>query len=241
MRTCYRCRGVHEHPESDSACVAHWSSKNEMTSTPDSEKVEPKSMREMYLAAMAKLPPFHSGRLAMNTWLPEPVRVGRVESDIVRYIYFEDSQEVIVLGQRADEIAFAASEYVPLKTRIAELETDLKALEHELSTDISVLQQRIRSHGERDSRKRQERIDARATAIYSAWCSMPAVERPKMYFTGPDAPPARFLNWDDAYREATEGEAARLKHSEELEKTKNELLARLARGEPTSQRYSDTR
>lgn len=71
---------------------------------------------EKWEAALSKLPPWKCGRIDMHTYLIEPVTVGRVTSDIVRYIYFEDGQEVIVLGQRADEVAYAASKYRALKS-----------------------------------------------------------------------------------------------------------------------------
>lgn len=47
----------------------------------------------------------------MSTYLPEPVTVGRVTSDRVRYVYFEDGTEVIVLGLYADDVAFRAADY----------------------------------------------------------------------------------------------------------------------------------
>lgn len=87
------------------------------------------AVEEKYIAAMKKLPPFKCGRLDMNTYMSEPVTVGRVTSDIVRYVYFEDGQEVIVLGQRADEVAYAASKYQALLTaaeRVEELEALLR-------------------------------------------------------------------------------------------------------------------
>lgn len=51
------------------------------------------------------------GRLDMHTYLPSPARVGRVKSDVVRYVYFEDGSECIVLGQLADCVAFRAADY----------------------------------------------------------------------------------------------------------------------------------
>lgn len=79
------------------------------------------ALEEKYVAALAELPPWKCGRIDLNTYLPEPATVGRVTSDIVRYIYFEDGQEVIVLGQRADEIAYAASKYRSLLAQRPEI------------------------------------------------------------------------------------------------------------------------
>lgn len=73
--------------------------------------IDTKDLDAKYVASLAKLPPWKCGRIDLNTSLTEPVRVGRVESDVVRYIYFDDGEEVIVLGQRADEMAYAASRY----------------------------------------------------------------------------------------------------------------------------------
>ena len=77
-------------------------------------------MERRYVEVLAKLPDWKCGRLDINTYLPEAVRVGRVESDIVRYIYFEDGQEVVVIGKRADEMAFAASQYRNLLRALAQ-------------------------------------------------------------------------------------------------------------------------
>jgi hypothetical protein len=95
-------------------------------STPKKEKrLDPMghtldSIEQKYITALDKLR-FKCGRLDMNTWLTEEVEVGRVRSDVVRYVYFEDSKEVIVLGQRADEIAYAASKYHDLRAQNAAL------------------------------------------------------------------------------------------------------------------------
>jgi hypothetical protein len=83
-------------------------------------------MEQRYAAALAKLPPWRCGRLDLNTYLPEPATVGRVTSDVVRYVYFEDGQEVVVLGQRADEIAYAASKYRELLAESGRRETEEK-------------------------------------------------------------------------------------------------------------------
>ncbi len=57
------------------------------------------------------LPIKSCGRLDAHTYLPEPTTVGRVTSDRVRYVYFEDGTEVIVLGAYCDEVAYAATQY----------------------------------------------------------------------------------------------------------------------------------
>lgn len=61
--------------------------------------------------AVAARPVKSCGRLDMHTYLPEPVTVGRVTSDRVRYVYFEDGTEVVVLGDYADDVAFHAADW----------------------------------------------------------------------------------------------------------------------------------
>lgn len=51
------------------------------------------------------------GRLDGATYLCSAVTVGRVESDVVRYVYFEDGREVICVGELADFVAFRAADY----------------------------------------------------------------------------------------------------------------------------------
>ena len=51
------------------------------------------------------------GRLDGATYLCSEVTVGRVESDVVRYVYFEDGREVICVGELADFVAFRAADY----------------------------------------------------------------------------------------------------------------------------------
>ena len=53
------------------------------------------------------------GRLDMSTYLPEEVTLGRVASDRVRYVYFEDGTECIVLGKYCDQVAFRAADWTP--------------------------------------------------------------------------------------------------------------------------------
>lgn len=98
-----------------------------MTAPPsDAGRLEPK-----YVEALEKLPRFKCGRLDLNTYLAEPVKVGRVESDVVRYIYFDDGAEVLVLGQRADEIAFAAAQYHELRASLTAARAELERVHAE--------------------------------------------------------------------------------------------------------------
>lgn len=66
---------------------------------------------EEWEASLGELGPMSCGRLDMSTSLMEPVRVGRVESDQVRYIYHADGTESIVLGRYCDQVAYAAARY----------------------------------------------------------------------------------------------------------------------------------
>lgn len=64
-------------------------------------------------AAIRKMPPTRCGRLDMATSLMEVVEVGRVVSDRVKYVYVDgDEDETVVVGQRADEVAYAAACYI---------------------------------------------------------------------------------------------------------------------------------
>lgn len=63
------------------------------------------------------------GRLDMATYMPENETLGRVTSDRVRYVYFEDGSECIVLGKFCDHVAFRAADY---DARIAQLEAELQ-------------------------------------------------------------------------------------------------------------------
>ena len=60
---------------------------------------------------MREYPVKSCGRLDMATYMPDEVTVGRVTSDRVRYVYFEDGSEVICLGQLCDHVAFRAADY----------------------------------------------------------------------------------------------------------------------------------
>ncbi len=51
------------------------------------------------------------GRLDLSTELLEAVTVGRVTSDRIRYVYFEDGEECVVLGEHCDFVAFKAADY----------------------------------------------------------------------------------------------------------------------------------
>ena len=68
-----------------------------------------------WLAAIESKPVKSCGRLDMHTYLPEPATVGRVTSDRVRYVYFEDDTESVVLGDSADHVAFRAFDYERLR------------------------------------------------------------------------------------------------------------------------------
>lgn len=78
---------------------------------------------ELWRAALAEFPVESCGRLDMSTTMSEPVIVGRVESDVVRYVYFKDGRECIVLGPLADHVAFRAADYDALATEKRERES----------------------------------------------------------------------------------------------------------------------
>ncbi len=115
-----------------------------------------------YEAALDKLPTWKCGRLDMNTYLPKPAQVGRVESDIVRYIYFEDDAEVVVLGQRADEMAYAAAHYRRLKAALLSRDAEVARLREALVRAREDLEATFgwSQHDIRALRAAQGRIDA---------------------------------------------------------------------------------
>lgn len=113
------------------------------------------TLEQKYADSLNEMPRFKCGRLDMNTYLPDPVRVGRVESDVVRYIYFDDGEEVIVLGQRADEVAFAAAQYHALtaradraETRVVEIEAERAETEARLSSAEAEVERLRKRNGE---------------------------------------------------------------------------------------------
>lgn len=89
---------------------------------------EPDDLRKQWRAKMGNAPIQSCGRLDMRTWLPEPVRVGRVESDAIRYVYFEDGAEVVVLGDRADFVAFSAADHAALMAELSAKDEELGRL-----------------------------------------------------------------------------------------------------------------
>lgn len=76
-------------------------------------------------AQLAEAPIKHCGRLDMATYMPDEVSVGRVTSDRVRYVYFEDGSEVICLGNFCDHVAFRAADYDSRDAEIARLRSAL--------------------------------------------------------------------------------------------------------------------
>lgn len=66
---------------------------------------------EKWEQSLLGLPIESCGRLDMHSFLPDPQTVGRVTSDQVRYVYFENGEEVIVIGKNCDEVAYAAMRY----------------------------------------------------------------------------------------------------------------------------------
>lgn len=69
------------------------------------------SLKAEWRSQMPEKPIDSCGRLDMNTHLCEPATVGRVTSDRVRYVYFADGEECIVLGEWCDFVAFRAADY----------------------------------------------------------------------------------------------------------------------------------
>lgn len=90
------------------------------------------TQRQKYLEAIDKLPPWNCGRIDMDTYIPTPVEVGRVKSDQVRYIYFDDKVECVVVGPRCDHMAFAAGEYRTMQATITALRAEVERLTESL-------------------------------------------------------------------------------------------------------------
>lgn len=90
--------------------------------------------------SIEKYPIKSCGRLDMQTSMPSEVTVGRVTSDRVRYVYFEDGSEVICLGKLCDYVAFKAADYTRVvaekDARIAELEEACRAVAFRCSIEV---------------------------------------------------------------------------------------------------------
>lgn len=69
--------------------------------------------KQQWVESCKETPIRSCGRLDMHTYLPDEVTVGRVTSDRIRYVYFEDGTEVVVLGKYADQVAFRAADWKP--------------------------------------------------------------------------------------------------------------------------------
>ncbi len=70
------------------------------------------------------------GRLDLCTYLPEPAKVGRVKSDCVRYVYFEDGSECVVLGDGCDFVAYRAADWAKRDAEINRLRHSLAIYVH---------------------------------------------------------------------------------------------------------------
>lgn len=81
------------------------------------DKHSPEAWREQ----IAARPPASCGRLDMHTYLAEPAVAGRITNDRVRYVYFDDEQEVIVVGNYADAVAFCAADWKVQRALVADL------------------------------------------------------------------------------------------------------------------------
>lgn len=93
--------------------------------------------------AMPSQPIKSCGRLDMATYLPDPVTVGRMESDRIRYVYFADESECVVVGGLCDFVAFRAADYDKLAAQLAavtaqrdELLRAAKAVQELLGDDL---------------------------------------------------------------------------------------------------------
>ena len=73
-----------------------------------------RSINAKWRKQMASAPIKSCGRLDMSTSLPDEETLGRVTSDRVRYVYFEDGSECIVLGKFCDFVAFQAADHARL-------------------------------------------------------------------------------------------------------------------------------
>ena len=93
------------------------------------------------------------GRLDMATYLPGDVEVGRVTSDRIRYVYFEDGTEVVCIGSLCDHVAYRASTH-------AELEAENAALHEEIDGRDVTLRGKIAEN---------EALQQRVADIVSAW------------------------------------------------------------------------
>jgi hypothetical protein len=85
--------------------------------------------------AMASQPIESCGRLDMETFLPDPVKVGRVESDRIRYVYFADKSECVVVGNLCDFVAFRAADYDSLKAQLAAANAQVTSLRKQFEGD----------------------------------------------------------------------------------------------------------
>lgn len=72
-------------------------------------------------AQMEAQPIKSCGRLDMSTYMPTEETLGRVTSDRVRYVYFEDAPEAIVLGTMCDHVAYRAAAWQHERATVARL------------------------------------------------------------------------------------------------------------------------
>ena len=73
----------------------------------------PSNSNPNWEAALKAMPIKSCGRLDLHTFLVDTATVGRVSSDRVRYVYFEDGSECVVLGGNCDLVAYASANYKP--------------------------------------------------------------------------------------------------------------------------------
>ena len=107
------------------------------------------------------------GHLGMHTYLPSPARVGRVESDVVRYVYFEDASECIVLGQLSDYVAFRAADYGAVAAERDAARAELAAMRADRDAALLILPASCGSLADAADTLRQEH-DALLAAVMDA-------------------------------------------------------------------------
>lgn len=116
------------------------------------------SLKAKWRSQMPEKPIDSCGRLDMDTHLCEPATVGRVTSDRVRYVYFADGEECIVLGEWCDFVAFRAADYDTIVSDNERLRVDIERLADELERHRMTEEERVAMEAARDF-LRTSRVD----------------------------------------------------------------------------------
>lgn len=101
------------------------------------------ALKAEWRSQMPEKPIDSCGRLDMGTHLCEPATVGRVTSDRVRYVYFADGKECIVLGEWCDFVAFRAADYDTIVSDNERLRADIARLVAEVERHRMTPEERV--------------------------------------------------------------------------------------------------